>query len=100
MESILQDSGLENISSIMNTKLYYSKDILKSLLLKSCNFPNISDLQERQDIVSKLRSSNRDLQPYFDKLVKIEEEYKDYFENSKTDGNFFERSRALVYPIY
>ena len=33
MESILQDSGLENISTIMNTKLYYSKDVLKSLIL-------------------------------------------------------------------
>lgn len=85
MESILQDSGLENISIILDTKLYYSKDVLKSLLLKSCNFPSINDLQKRQEIISKLRLSDKDLQPYFDKLVKIEEEYKDYFESSKTD---------------
>jgi len=85
MESILQDSGLENISTILNTKLYYSKDVLKSLLLKSCNFPNINDLQRRQDIIDKLRSSKTDLQPYFDKLVKKEEECKQYFENDKTE---------------
>ena len=47
MESILQDSGLENISTILNTKLYYSEEVLKKLLLKSCNFPNINDLQNR-----------------------------------------------------
>ena len=85
MESILQDSGLENISTILNTKLYYSKDVLKGLLLKSCNFPNINDLQNRQDIIDKLRLNKINLQPYFDKLVKKEEECKHYFENDKTE---------------
>ena len=34
MESILQDSGLENISEILNTKLYFKDEVIKNLLLK------------------------------------------------------------------
>ena len=79
MQSILQDSGLENISNVLNTKLEYSESVIKSMLLKSCNFPSISDMIETQNIIEIL-SITEDLQPYFDQLETKEKECKKFFE--------------------
>lgn len=86
MESILEDSGLENISKILNTKLHFSDSILREMILKSCNFPNISQIIETQNIIEKLKNTD-DLQPYFDSLEEKEKECQ-YFlkENKNIEG--------------
>ena len=84
MESILQDSGLENISDILNTKLYFKNEVIRNLLLKSCNFPNQSNIVEIQDTIYKLSLMNEDLQPYFDNLETREKECEYFFSSTKS----------------
>jgi DNA mismatch repair ATPase MutS len=84
MESILQDSGLENISEILNTKLYFKDEVIRNLLLKSCNFPNQSNIVETQDTIYKLSLINEDLQPYFDNLETREKECEYFFSSTKS----------------
>lgn len=81
MESILEDSGLQDISKVLNTKLYFSNSILKDIILKSANFPNVSEIIETQNTIEKLKNiDTNDLQPYFDSLEAKEKECE-YFLN-------------------
>lgn len=82
MESILQDSGLEKISDILNTKLHFRDDIVKNMLLKSCNFPNQSSILETQETIHKLSLIDEDLQPYFDILETKEKECEYFLKNA------------------
>ena len=84
MESILQDSGLENISEILNTKLYFKDEVIKNLLLKSCNFPDKSNTVETQDTIRKLSLISEDLQPYFDNLEMREKECEYFFKSKNS----------------
>jgi len=72
------DSGLENISNILELKCKFSKQIIENLIKKQCNFPNINEIIKNQTIIDSLKDKILD----FDEYYSNEQDLEFFFENS------------------
>ena len=88
MGSILDDSGLTKIDSILDLKTYYGKEVLKNLLEKAKSFPNISEVIKNQKIIDSLRNLDDNdkitIKKYLDSLIEKEKECKFFFEEKNS----------------
>ena len=89
LPDILNDSGLEHISSVLNTKTYYSNDISKALLNKHSNFPNINETLFYQSTISKLRDFDNTSKETMNTLLET------FVECEKQCSFFFEKKNSL-----
>ena len=79
---MLVDSGLESISTILDLKSRFSKNIIESLINKQTYFPNLNTIVNNQKIIDTLKNVDLDFSTYH----KYEKEL-DYFfqENSSIE---------------
>jgi len=62
---MLVDSGLENISNILDLKCKFSKKIIENLIKKQSNFPNINEIIKNQTIIQSLKDKILDFNEYY-----------------------------------
>jgi len=86
--SILKDSGLEKINSILDTKLFYTKELCTDLINSSSICPKGKTILYNQTIISSLRNLNNEdkniLNEVFDNFSNCEHEAKFFFEQKKS----------------
>lgn len=87
-QSILKDSGLEKISSILDTKLYYSKELCNKLIESASIYPKSNIILSNQTIISSLRNLNEEskteLNNLFNTFGDCESEAKFFYEEKKS----------------
>ena len=88
-QSILSDSGLESINSILNTKLHFSKSLCSNMIASASHFPDIKSLKKNQTIITKFKSFNE-----VDK-TKFQEILNEFAENEKDASFFYEEKKSL-----
>ena len=87
-QSILKDSGLEKINSILDIKLFYTKELCNDLINSSSIYPKAHIISNNQNIISLLRNLNQDdknqLNNVFDRFIQCETDAKFFFEEKKS----------------
>lgn len=87
-QSILKDSGLEKVSSILNAKLFYAKELCDNLINTSSIHPNTNNIISTQSVITSLRNLNKEdtseLNNLFETFAKCESEAKFFFEEKKS----------------
>lgn len=87
-QSILKDSGLVYINTILDTKLYYSKELSCSMINSSSRFPNKSAIVQNQTIISKFRTfdicDKEKFHSLLNDFMNCEEEAKFFYEEEKS----------------
>ena len=88
MASILEDSGLTNIDTILELKTFYGKDLLKNLLEKAKSFPDLEKIIKNQNTIDTLRnldiSDKNTIQNILDALIAKENDCKFFFEEKNS----------------
>ena len=88
-QSILKDSGLEMVNVILDTKLFYSKELCNNLINSSSIVPKKSIIFNNQNIITSLRNLNDNDKNELNNLF-------DTFSNCEHDANFFfEEKKSL-----
>ena len=89
--SILNDSGLSSINSVLNLKTIFSKETVESLLRRQSTFPSISTVLNNQKVVSQLRTINedskKDISTILEKLVQNEKDLQFFFDEDNSLEN-------------
>ena len=85
--SILSDSGLEKIASLLNTQTYYSHEVCENLLSKGSIFPKANEIAFYQNTITKLRN--------MEDKEKMNEHIKDFVACEKRCAFFFEEKNSL-----
>lgn len=62
---MLSDSGLENISEVLQLKCKFSKQIVENSIKKNIHFPNINELIKTQKIIDNLKDKEIDFEEYY-----------------------------------
>ena len=87
-QSILKDSGLEKVSSILDTKLFYAKELCDNLINTSSIHPNTNNIISTQSVITSLRNLNKEdtseLNNLFETFAKCESDAKFFFEEKKS----------------
>lgn len=87
MDSILKDSGLDNLNSLLGCKTQYSQDTCVNLLKQHIHFPNIRKLQYNQNIINKCHTFDPNIMnPLFDKFSDLEKDCSFFFEKKSLDS--------------
>jgi len=89
MASILNDSGLEKIASLLQTKTYYSNEICENQLTKGSHFPKSNEIIFSQNIISKFRTLSEE------DTVKMNIYINEFVECEKACTFFFEEKNSL-----
>jgi hypothetical protein len=86
--SILLDSGLENISTILGTRLHFSSALCSELLSANSYTPSLSKILNNQTCITELRSLSSEkkdtISKIVDDIVAYEREAQFFFEEKKS----------------
>ena len=74
---MLSDSGLENISEVLQLKCKFSKQIVENSIKKNIHFPNINELIKTQKIIDNLKDKEIDFTEYYKYENDLEFFFKD-----------------------
>ena len=88
LSSILLDSGLENISNILNTRLHFSPVLCSSSIKTAAYKPSIGKIQSNQACITMLRSlsdeKKEQINTIINNIVDLEKEATFFFEEKKS----------------
>jgi hypothetical protein len=62
---MLSDSGLENISEVLQLKCKFSKQIVENSIKKNIHFPNINEIIKTQKIIDNLKDKKINFTEYY-----------------------------------
>ena len=68
--SILNDSGLSSINTVLNLDTFYAKNVVENLLTKNSSFPSVKTLLDNQTVITKLKALDRNDSEKVDKILK------------------------------
>lgn len=81
MESILKDSGLETLNTILQCKTTCANEVLNNILIQQTHFPNINKLLHNQKTIDNFKTVSKDsLDTLFDQCASIEKQCGFFFE--------------------
>jgi hypothetical protein len=93
-DSILEDSCLNELSSFLETKTFYSNAVTHNIISKSCKFPKLNEIQFYQNTISKLRNFNMNdkelMNKHIENFITYEKQCKFFFEEKKSLENLEE----------
>jgi len=87
--SILNDSGLSSIDTVLNLQTFYAKSVVENLLTKNSSFPCIRTLLDNQTIITKLKDLS------VDDSEKIDEILTNIIDCENNLGFFYEEKNSL-----
>ena len=86
--SILNDSGLEKITHVLNTKSYYSEEVCESILSKGAHFPKTNEILFHQNTITNLRNfsieETAEMNSYLEEFVSCEKRCTFFFEEKNS----------------
>ena len=73
--SILNDSGLSSINTVLNLETFYAKTVVENLLTKNSSFPSVKTLLDNQIVITKLKALDRNDSEKVDRVIELFEYY-------------------------
>ena len=87
-DTILHDSGLDQIALRLQTTTYYSHEVCENFLIKGSHFPKVNEIVFHQSIISKLREFNdnetKEMNTFFSEFVDAEKRCEFFFEKKNS----------------